>query len=1260
MSKVRIYELARELGVSSQQVVEVLQSWGEFARSASTRLEAPVARRLRAEFAERASQVSDTASQENAGPEADGVSGSPDSERREHVPDPRGEEDLGVDDLPIPNPVGLTAASTDTRSSDSSAAAVHMLNFDLEGRFEMQPEPPRIGGGSVVLKAIDRQTGATVAIKLVEYQSDTMSQRLFKREMGSLTRLKHPNIVKPIMTGFEVDTGKRFFVLDWYERSLLDVLQDGVVFGWEELLNNIAIPLSSALAHAHLQGVEHRDIKPANILIRADGAPVLADFGIAKLREEPATEATVANLNSGIYSPPDLADSTPWVRDVYSLGVVLLRCMSGTPIVDYSLLPETVDAVLAPPDFRRLLARAVDLDGRARQENGSVLHAELTKIATKARVKGQARDSYAWLALTNTAKEMLSSFDDQEPRRSPELIAQEDLSGAVFITYATNPETGQPNPDRLELIGERFRFTLVLDGGQDNFLVVRVGAPHLEDLERRRSRSLNLGSSFAWACQRPQDRDKALQTRAALLDRLQRWHDAQRDQRADQDFESSSDQLLSQWSALLDAREDFERRQHEPMKYTLDTQTGRDATVVLSSEPEEDLVGSFLDIVTQDSKVFGTGEVIDQVGDRLTMRSSRNFRALPRSGRLEPSTFASRIALQRQRDAILAAREGTAVRPDLAELLADPLRTHAPAPVPFVEFHADLDDDKREAVRLARGAEDFLVVQGPPGTGKTAFIAELVWQTLNERPEFRVLLVSQTHVAVDNALHRLDRAGVPGLVRLGRAEDANIAATSAHLTLDRQMTDWATGLRKHARSYLDRAAQRISVDRSHLEAALLLEELVSLLRTKESIERQVLATQDAPKTGLATALGEEDDPAELQRRLDRSAERQIEITAEVTRLLDGHLTVDEKFSVDDVRAAIALLVGESNDAQHLLRLLEIQADWLQRVANHPDMAAAFIKTRKVVAGTNLGFLGLRAVRDLDFDLCILDEASKATATETLVPLTRSTRWVLVGDTRQLPPMDEEILYDRALMEEHGLTEKVVKETLFQRLVDGLPPESQRMLRLQYRMIRPIGDMISSVFYEGHLRSVHDQGIDGYANLGLPVLWMDTAGLGNRRYEDASRSGDRGVLNLAEARLVIQRLRQIDQAIDKGFVKWPRLEKPHVLLIAPYRQQVAEITRLLSAAPLVCTTAEVLSVDAVQGREADFAVFSVTRSNPQGVIGFLGQAHWRRINVAMSRARYGLTIIGDASFASAHPGGLRDVLEYIREHDDDCQILRAAL
>lgn len=342
-----------------------------------------------------------------------------------------------------------------------------------------------------------------------------------------------------------------------------------------------------------------------------------------------------------------------------------------------------------------------------------------------------------------------------------------------------------------------------------------------------------------------------------------------------------------------------------------------------------------------------------------------------------------------------------------------------------------------------------------------------------------------------------------------------------------------------------------------------------------------------------------------------------------------------------------------------MRLLRLQGEWLQRIGTDQNLIGAFLRTRQVIGGTALGFLGHPAARDLEFDLCIFDEASKATATEALVPLAKAKRWVLVGDTNQLPPIDEDILRDDKIMADHQLIPELVTTTLFQYLANHTTYPVKHLLREQYRMTPAIGNLISTCFYDEKLLSPNDHALPGYDQINKPVLWLDTSKLPNRR-ESERTAAETSISNRVEAQLAIRRLEVIDQAIDKQMIKAPAGRKLEVLAIAPYGRQVEELGRRLASVKLKHLAPEVLSVDAVQGRECDLAVFSVTRSNARNDFGFLGQPYWRRINVALSRARFGLIVVGDAAFCRSKPGALRDVLDYMSSHREDCETRDAYL
>jgi superfamily I DNA and/or RNA helicase len=338
-----------------------------------------------------------------------------------------------------------------------------------------------------------------------------------------------------------------------------------------------------------------------------------------------------------------------------------------------------------------------------------------------------------------------------------------------------------------------------------------------------------------------------------------------------------------------------------------------------------------------------------------------------------------------------------------------------------------------------------------------------------------------------------------------------------------------------------------------------------------------------------------------------------------------------------------MLLGDGEDERRCRALLELQEDWMLRVGRSSDFHAAMLASAHVVAGTCIGMAGVRGMSDVAYDLCIVDEASKATATEILVPMSRSRKWILVGDPEQLPPFFE----DDSITQIGDFDEMEVRETLLDRFLGGLPKHSIARLTNQHRMVRAIGDLISEAFYDRALVSPKTKpNVTLPGAFPKPVTWLSTTDVQDAREVRRGAS----FRNDGECRIIRDALEQIN------FLARKRKAVYDIAIIAGYVAQVKALQDIIrdrlhewSGLKITCST-----VDAFQGSEAEICIYSVTRSNPAGKLGFLREKP--RLNVALSRGRSALIIVGDDSFCRSATGEnpFHKVLDFIQANPEHCE------
>ena len=283
---------------------------------------------------------------------------------------------------------------------------------------------------------------------------------------------------------------------------------------------------------------------------------------------------------------------------------------------------------------------------------------------------------------------------------------------------------------------------------------------------------------------------------------------------------------------------------------------------------------------------------------------------------------------------------------------------------------------------------------------------------------------------------------------------------------------------------------------------------------------------------------------------------------------------------------------------------------------------------RVIACTLVGSAN-RLLDGMKFGTLFIDEAAQAMEAACWIPIRRASRVIFAGDHCQLPPT---VKCYEALKGGLGVT-------LMERIAN-MKPEVVTLLRIQYRMNEDIMRFSSDWFYHNMMVAAPEVQNRSILDLDLPMTWIDTSVYeGHEEFVGESF----GRVNKTEAELTLLSLQAYYELIGKQRILDERLD---VGIISPYRAQVQHLRQLIRKREFFKpfrTLISVNTVDGFQGQERDIIVISLVRANDEGQIGFLRDL--RRMNVAMTRARMKLIILGDRPTLTRHPF-YRKLWEYI--------------
>jgi ATP-dependent RNA/DNA helicase IGHMBP2 len=527
------------------------------------------------------------------------------------------------------------------------------------------------------------------------------------------------------------------------------------------------------------------------------------------------------------------------------------------------------------------------------------------------------------------------------------------------------------------------------------------------------------------------------------------------------------------------------------------------------------------------------------------------------------------------------------------------------SPVHFYQANdAGLPADERAVrrgiVRKIRGGTAAVILDGNPL--EAAALHER-W-TLDERADdrtYRLMAEALSHwinTEDDSAAFRRN-----GLLGLGTAQLPVETKPIAHPSLNPGQRTWVA---------MAEAAEQLVILHGPPGTGKTTTLLAFVQRAVERGERLLLAASSNAAVDLLVkgCVRQETTPVRIG--------HPVRLDADVVEYgLDAHVEKDPEFKqVKDMRKRAekvwkqintfhrnfgAAQRAERNAARSEARSLESEANAMEAY-----LSERVVRTSQVVCATLTGCADDH-LKGQSFDWVVIDEASQAMLPAALIAMQRGPRLILAGDPYQLPPV---VKSDEARA--NGLEVSVLERAMR----GDHNAAASLMLTDQYRMVPDIMQLASDLFYDGRLCDA--RAFDA-TPAGNAVQFIDTAGCG---FDEDKEPATGSTCNPDEAGFLVQRLVEVARA-HPSFA---------IAVIAPYRAQVDALNRCIDDAcsgdvdlrnRIECST-----VDAFQGQERDVVFISLTRSNASGEIGFLKE--YRRMNVAMTRAKHRLLIIGDGA------------------------------
>lgn len=703
---------------------------------------------------------------------------------------------------------------------------------------------------------------------------------------------------------------------------------------------------------------------------------------------------------------------------------------------------------------------------------------------------------------------------------------------------------------------------------------------------------------------------------------------------------NSQNENLTVWQKLPETEKEYIEKNAFKVKYVKKETSQNNERIIFTLTEDEKISWGKVRKLKDEHKILFVdeifvGQIYDWKSDSKTITITNpkcNIEELPENGELSEDIRQETSQYKKQVESCQKFLKQDVVNKELCDIIATPdnkieCRIHD---LDYDTFESQLyngnlknDPSQLDAVLEAINYKPMYLIQGPPGAGKTTVIVETIRQLVKRQKDIKILLTSQSNLAVDNVLEKLiDCEDIP-FIRLASEnalENDSVSEAMKQHCYEEKLKKWITQTEKNSSDYFNKNFAKQEGDK----------ELQNLFDTY-------------------VAAKESNNFSDFTKRLNKCSNY-------VKKLFEN---------ANDFKSAEQ--VFESKFGKEYFLLKKIQKDWFSFIDNslvdtdsdgkrkkamlnngseEIDFLTAMLLKTNVVGSTCIHIASSKYSRlNFKFDYVIMDESSKATPAESLVPLSMGRNIIMIGDDKQLPPVitREDAVKQgiKEKLEDEGLDiDKTYGVSLFEKIKKSFEQSAYnsryvKMLDIQYRMPKQIGSLISEFFYNGKLENPDIEDYDANKSHGLnlkkqtSIVFLSTSSI-----KDCQ---DNGVKDKRQNQCNVNVIKDLLAKLNNQYNDNLQQKEPFSIgVIAGYRGQVELLNQQINRSEYSNfvldekSLIEFNTVDKFQGAERDIIIYDIVRSSlGQDNIGFL--ADYRRINVAFSRAKRLLFIVGDSEY-----------------------------